>query len=143
MKHHITSKPLSAHPRLLIATCFFFTIALCIFMNNAFAEQKSIKPEQFLKMPSSDRLLLDVRTKAEYQDGYIADAINIPVAELSENMSTLDNKDQQIVVYCRSGRRASNAIEYLSSQGYTNVIHLEGDFGQWEAKKREITKPSK
>jgi rhodanese-related sulfurtransferase len=131
---------------LLMASIGTVLIMLCMLLltpTSATASSKSISAEQFIKMPEADRFLLDVRTPGEYQDGYIANAVNIPVASLAKNLDKLKDKDQQIVVYCRSGRRASTAIEYLSSQGFTNLVHLEGDFGEWEANERTITKPKK
>lgn len=94
-------------------------------------------------MESTNRLLLDVRTPEEYQDGFIMDAVNIPVDQLPEQLDILASmsfsKSDPIVVYCRTGKRAQKAIDFLSSQGYTNLLHLEGDFGGWETANEEIS----
>lgn len=94
-------------------------------------------------MESTNRLLLDVRTPEEYQDGFIMDAINIPVDQLPEQLDNLasmsSSKSHPIVIYCRTGKRAQKAIDFLSSQGYTNLLHLEGDFGGWETANEEVS----
>lgn len=118
---------------------FYITAVFSLCVGAVFA-QDDISPEEFLKIDNSKRLLLDVRTTNEYSDGFIPTAVNIPVAELAENYSKLQDKDQQIVVYCRSGVRAARAIDFLESKGFTNLVHLDGDFGQWQKDERKIMK---
>lgn len=115
---------------------------LLVMSNIVVAKQKDISAETFLKIPLQERILLDVRTQGEYEAGYIPTAINMPVAELADKMQSLGDKDQQIIVYCRSGVRAGRAIEFLSSQGFTNLLHLEGDFGEWSKQGRATEIPS-
>ncbi|AOE49756.1 rhodanese-like domain-containing protein [Kangiella sediminilitoris] len=72
----------------------------------------------------SDATVIDVRTKAEYQQGHYADATLLPLATLTENIDSLKlDKSDQIVVYCRSGNRAGKAKVALEKLGYTNVIN--------------------
>lgn len=119
---------------LLTTLCTMF---LAVFNSHA----SDINPEYFLKIDESERILLDVRTPEEYQNGHIPTAINMPVGDLPDLFSSLTEKDKQVVVYCRSGFRAARAISFLKDQGFTNVVHLEGDYGQWEKDNREVTKP--
>ncbi|MGB3725844.1 MAG: rhodanese-like domain-containing protein [Glaciecola sp.] len=111
--------------------------------SQALAKVDDISVQAFSELASNERLLLDVRTPGEYASGYIADAVNMPVGQLPSTFNKIKDKQQTIVVYCRSGRRAANAIEFLQSQGFTNVSHLEGDFMQWEEAGRDITIPAK
>ncbi|MDO5558248.1 MAG: rhodanese-like domain-containing protein [Oscillospiraceae bacterium] len=75
----------------------------------------------------SDYIILDVRTKEEYDEGHIKDAVLIPDFELSGRASTeLPDKDQLILVYCRSGRRSKNSAEELKALGYTNIREFGG-----------------
>ncbi|MCE0557470.1 rhodanese-like domain-containing protein [Motilimonas sp. E26] len=87
------------------------------------AWQQSEKPMQ----------LLDVRTPAEFAQGHIKGAMNIPYDQLDQQLASLD-KDTEIVVYCRSGRRAAIAEDVLMSNGLLKVSHLEGDMLGWQAK---------
>ena len=72
-------------------------------------------------------IILDVRRPDEYAAGHIPNAINVPnetigTAEIPE----LPNKDQLIMVYCRSGRRSKEASEKLVKLGYTNIVEFGG-----------------
>ena len=75
----------------------------------------------------SDYIILDVRRPDEFADKHIPGAINIPnetigTAEIPE----LPDKDQLILVYCRSGNRSKQASEKLVAQGYTNIVEFGG-----------------
>lgn len=82
-------------------------------------------------------ILLDVRTKGEYESGYIPRAINIPLSDIDEKIiSFLPDKSQMILVYCRSGNRSREASDKLSKLGYTNILEI-GGINAW---KGEIVK---
>ena len=85
----------------------------------------------------TDFLILDVRTKEEYEEGHIKDAINIPNEVIGQEAeSVLKDKEQTIFVYCRSGRRSKEACQTLCELGYSNII----DFGGIIDWKGEIVK---
>lgn len=71
-------------------------------------------------------VIVDVRTIEEYESGHIENAINIPVETIDDRPSELDDLDQLILVYCRSGRRSLEAANKLVQLGYTNVIDFGG-----------------
>ena len=72
-------------------------------------------------------VLLDVRTKEEYDEKHIKDAINIPLASIGDKMpDELPDLDENIYVYCRSGNRSHQAARRLNKLGYTNVIDIGG-----------------
>lgn len=75
----------------------------------------------------TDFVLLDVRTQEEYASGHIPGAICIPNETIgSEEIPELPDKDQLILVYCRSGNRSKQAAQKLADQGYTNVVEFGG-----------------
>ena len=72
-------------------------------------------------------IILDVRRPDEYADGHIPNAINVPNESIgTDEIPELPNKDQLIMVYCRSGRRSKEASEKLVKQGYTNIVEFGG-----------------
>ena len=72
-------------------------------------------------------IILDVRTQEEYDESYIPGAILIPHTEIEARAEeVLTDKDQLILVYCRSGRRSKIAAEALVEQGYTNIKEFGG-----------------
>ena len=72
-------------------------------------------------------IILDVRTPEEFAERHIEGAILIPDYEIGEKAeSILTDKDQLILVYCRSGRRSKNAASELAKLGYTNIKEFGG-----------------
>lgn len=88
-----------------------------------------ISAEEAKKMmnENEDIIILDVRTKEEYQESHIEGAILIPDNEITEKAeSILTDKSATILVYCRSGRRSANASKELSELGFTNIYDFGG-----------------
>lgn len=90
---------------------------------------RQINTEEAVKMMSeqSGYIILDVRTTAEYETAHIPNAICIP----NENIGTkepqeLPDKNQLILVYCRSGNRSKQAAQKLADMGYTNIVEFGG-----------------
>ncbi len=77
-------------------------------------------------MESQDVIIVDVRTQAEYNEGYIENAILIPNESISEAPRELPDKDAIILVYCRSGNRSKQAADKLVALGYTNIYDFGG-----------------
>ena len=74
-----------------------------------------------------DYILLDVRTQAEYAEGHIPGAICLPNETIgSEPPAELPDREQTILVYCRSGRRSEEAAQKLADMGYVNVLEFGG-----------------
>ena len=72
-------------------------------------------------------IILDVRTAAEFDEKHIPGAINIPNEAIgTDAIPELPDKDQLILVYCRSGNRSKQASEKLMKLGYTNVVEFGG-----------------
>jgi len=61
-------------------------------------------------------VIVDVRTKDEYDTGHVKDSINIPVESINENVNL--DKSKTIIVYCRSGKKSASAKETLTNLGY-------------------------
>ena len=72
-------------------------------------------------------IILDVRTIEEFNTGHIPNAINLPNEVIyDEATKILTDKEQVILVYCRSGRRSKEASSKLVELGYTNVLEFGG-----------------
>lgn len=75
----------------------------------------------------SDYLILDVRTREEYEQSHIPGAVCVPNESIgSGELSALPRKDQLILVYCRSGNRSKQAAQKLADAGYTNIVEFGG-----------------
>ena len=95
--------------------------------SSASYQQVNAETAKELMDTEDDYVILDARTQAEYDEGHIPGAILIPhdtVMTAAED--ALPDKDQLILVYCRSGNRSKRASQTLVDLGYTNVIEFGG-----------------
>ena len=109
-------------------------IILVLFTTFAQAGVKSIEPQMMLKLLQNKQapLILDVRTEQEFMDGHIEGAINISYDLLIEQSEKLaPYKEQDIIVYCRSGRRVQIAYNIMQEQGFKKLIDLSGHMLLW------------
>ena len=84
-------------------------------------------------------VILDVRTPEEYAEGHVPGAINIPHDAVADHLGKLPfAKDDEVAVYCGTGRRAGLAEEALVEAGFTNVRDLTGHYKAWIAESRPI-----
>ena len=89
--------------------------------------QITAKEAKALMNIETNYVILDVRTEEEFIEAHIDGAILIPDYEISSKAeSILTDKEQLILVYCRSGRRSKSAANELSTLGYTNVKEFGG-----------------
>ena len=74
---------------------------------------------------STQPIIIDVRTEAEWKTGHLEGVILIPYEEIGDKIGSFaKNKSERIYVYCRSGKRAQIAKETLEKMGYTDVVNL-------------------
>lgn len=92
--------------------------------------------DQVATISDSD-ILLDIRSKEEFDKGFIPNAINIPIDELRERISELD-VNKKIYVYCLGGVRGYLAQQILKQNGYKKVLNLSGGYQLWDICKKEI-----
>lgn len=76
-------------------------------------------------MQDSSVIVLDVRTQEEYAQGHIPNAELLPLDQI-EKISEVAEKNETILVYCRSGNRSAQAAQYLVESGYENVYDFGG-----------------
>ena len=90
-------------------------------------EQISQEETQRIMDTEDNIIILDVRTQQEFDEGHIPNAICIPNETITDDdIAQLPDKQQTILVYCRSGRRSKEASKKLSLLGYTNIKEFGG-----------------
>ena len=90
---------------------------------------RSVTMEEAVTMMERERgyIILDVRRPDEFAEGHIPSAVNVPNESIgADEIPVLPDKDQLIMVYCRSGRRSKEASEKLVKLGYTNIVEFGG-----------------
>lgn len=93
------------------------------------AGYENISAEQAMNIMKSDAecVIVDVRTQEEYDEGHIRNALLIPVDEIEQGaQDLLHDREQTVLVYCRSGARASTACGKLVKMGYQHVYNFGG-----------------
>ena len=117
---------------MLLTLAFPFGCAGCSEGGSATYEQISGAEAKALMDSESGYIIIDARTQEEYDQGHIPGAILIPEYEIADRAEKeLPDKNQLILVYCRSGRRSKIAAEELVKLGYTNVKEFGGII-DWE-----------
>ena len=106
---------------------------LFMFMQNGSANQKMSYEELQNKLNAKENfVLLDVRTQEEFDAGHIPTAILLPYDEINLKAATvLPDKEKEIVLYCRSGRRSAIAKKALVELGYKDVKDF-GGISKWQ-----------
>lgn len=100
-----------------------------IFVNRLFRQDNQITYMQAREIMNKNPLaiLLDVRSKQEYDEYHLNGAICIPTYELTNEIGRIvENKEQVIIIYCQSGGRSNKALNILKKMGYQNLYEIEG-----------------
>ena len=107
----------------LLLMALFLPAAICE------ATYTQISQEEAAKIMAEETgfIVLDVRTQEEYDEAHIPGAVNIANETIgTDEILELPDKDQVLLVYCRSGRRSKEASEKLAALGYTHVLEFGG-----------------
>ena len=113
---------------MLLSVLAIFVLAGCS-KETAENSYKQISMDEAVTMMAeeTDYIILDVRTPEEFAEKHIPNAINVPNENIgNDDIPELPNKDQMILVYCRSGNRSKQASEKLVKLGYTNIYEFGG-----------------
>ncbi|MEI7596176.1 MAG: rhodanese-like domain-containing protein [Bacteroidota bacterium] len=94
------------------------------FIKSLFAAGEKVN---YKELVNNGAIVLDVRTKGEFQSGHHKKAINIPLDQLAKNINKLKDKQKPIIACCASGARSATAVHILKREGYTNVHNA----GRW------------
>ena len=114
---------------MLLISLSLFGMTACDDANGKVSTYEQITAEQAKTIMDTEKdyIIIDARTEEEFAEGHIKNAILIPEYEIAERAEKeLPDKEQLILVYCRSGRRSKIASEELVKLGYTNVKEFGG-----------------
>ena len=114
-----------------------------LFTSNLYAIDLLTVEELKNELDQTDQtlILIDVRTIEEFNSGRIKNSINIPHDLLLSDISLIsDYKNEKVVVYCRSGKRAKIVLDRLSDEGFSTLIDIDGDMLAWNIANLPIEK---
>lgn len=115
--------------KLLLLLSALFLLAGCVSEGGGADTYRQVTMDEAVSImqEENDYVILDVRRPDEFAEKHIPGAVNIPNETIgTAEIPALPNKDQLILVYCRSGNRSKQASEKLVALGYTNVVEFGG-----------------
>ena len=127
------------HPLLVGA----FVVLLILFIRNEMSRGgANVSAQQLVNMVNAqEAVVLDVRDKAEFDQGHIVDAINIPYTNLESRIDELDKyKEKPVVIACKMGQHSGTAGTLLRKNGFTNVSRLRGGISEWRGQSLPVVK---
>lgn len=115
--------------RINVAAILVLLVALAgaIWMNTSTAEAGASKEAKAWALVEQGALLVDVRTKAEFDAGHLEGALHIPHTEMAGRLTKLGiDKSRTVVLYCQKGGRAGKAERSLTANGFTSLFNAGG-----------------
>lgn len=98
-----------------------------IFYRSVMNKEINYKTARQMMRENSDIILLDVRSKQEYDEGHLPNSMNLSLYDINKQIkNVISNTDKTIICYCSSGNRSKQAQELLEKMGYENVYNLKG-----------------
>ena len=90
---------------------------------------------------NSNALILDIRTEADYKNGHINGAKNVPLSDFASSIDGLSgNKNDPVLIYCNSGNTVTRAVKLLKNAGFEQVNNLEGGIAAWKEANMPLSK---
>tara|TARA_B100001173_G_scaffold289072_1_gene278687 strand:- start:66 stop:452 length:387 start_codon:yes stop_codon:yes gene_type:complete len=122
----------------------FIFILLLLFKGYSNSDQQSVKYisfSEFLEL-SENFELIDVRTKSEYESGFIERALNIDFFSDTFESDVLSlNKNSKIILYCRTNNRSTKTANLLKKNGFKDISVIEGGITDWVKNGNDIVYP--
>ena len=117
-------------------------LILVIFSNTLFAQVKNISPRAAERKMKKELTVLDVRTPAEFDSSHIKGAVNYNVLDSIQFMQQVQalDKNENYLVYCRSGKRSTKAAKWMEQQGFQNVYNMKEGILGWEKRQKKKNK---
>lgn len=131
------------HPILSTAWMIIFFVLVFGQLKAMASPIKKLSPQLVTqKINRQDGVVVDIRTKAEYDKGHIAGAVHLPMEKIQKNdLSKLEkSKSKPIIVVCNAGLSASGAANSLFKAGFADVCILQGGMNTWYGASLPVSK---
>jgi rhodanese-related sulfurtransferase len=127
------------HPLLVGA---FILLVFLFFRNESARAGATVSTQELVRLVNKDNaIVLDVRDRAEFDEGHIVDAVNIPYASLESRLDELNKyKERPVVIACKMGQHSGAAGTLLQKNGFSNVVRLTGGYSEWRAQNLPVVK---
>jgi rhodanese-related sulfurtransferase len=120
------------HPYLAGAAVIAAIAVLVAELRERLSGFAALSSMQAVRLMNQGALVLDLRPKESFEAGHIADARNVPAAELAGSADTLKKwRERAVITYCDSGASGATAARTLTKLGFTKVFNLDGGLNAW------------
>ena len=133
------------HPILVMSFLALCGLILFVEFRNFTQKFSTVGPAAAISLINQEKtVLVDVREMNEVKDGMLNDAIHIPLSAIGKRVSELDKyKDDNVLVYCRSGNRSGSVCRTLTGRGFEKVYNMSGGIMAWQDAHLPINKNKK
>ena len=122
------------HPLLFGGTVVLALAVAAYEVSKARSGGQAIGPTEAVRLMNQGALLVDVRTRAEFDTGHIIEARHVPQDELAQSAEALKRfKDKPVITCCETGMRSGASARVLKAQGFNKVVNLRGGLQAWRA----------
>ncbi len=130
------------HTMLFIALAAVVALIIMTELKRATKGYKEVLPSEAVRLINKENaMVIDIREVNEIEQGSIIDSNHVALSVLPEKLDSLsNNKDQPILVFCKTGNRSAQACKLLLKNNYTNVFGLKGGLTAWVNDQLPITK---
>ena len=129
------------HPFLVGGTVLLALAALAYEISRGRSGGQTVGPLDAVRLLNQGALVIDVRTKAEFDGGHIIDAKHVPQDEIAQSAEMLKRfREKVVIACCESGMRSGAAARVLRAQGFTKVVNLRGGLQSWRAENLPLVK---
>lgn len=119
-------------------------IAIAVLVNELLERARgaaAISPAQAVALMNQGALVLDVRSREEFDSGHIGDARHVTSADLTSSADSFKKwREKNVILYCQSGARSLAAVSALTKQGFTKVFNLAGGIEAWRKNNLPVVK---
>ena len=102
---------------------------------------QAVGPMDAVRLMNQGALLVDVRSREEFEGGHVLDARHLPQEEVAGAAESLKKyRDKPVIVCCESGMRSGAAARVLKAQGFAKVVNLRGGLAAWRTENLPLVK---
>ncbi|NRA21200.1 MAG: rhodanese-like domain-containing protein [Oceanospirillaceae bacterium] len=125
----------------LLVLAFILALGMLLFSESKKSGASVTTTEAVQLINKQDAVLLDIRTKKEWENGTITNAIHIPLVDLDKRIDELNKyKSKDLIVICNMGQTAGTATKKLMAAGFEKVVRLKGGIAEWKAQSLPLVK---
>ena len=129
------------HPFLVGGTAVLALAVIAYEVSRARSGGQAVGPMDAVRLMNQGALLVDVRSREEFEGGHVLDARHLPQEEIAGAGESLKKyRDKPVIVCCESGMRSGAAARVLKAQGFAKVVNLRGGLAAWRTENLPLVK---